>query len=74
MRWPIVSVTALVLAVVASVFAIWPVVGSPPWETNGVQALPTKTECDVIHDRLTAAQTDTAARIAVAELNYAHCV
>ena len=34
MRWPIVSLAALAIATVASVFAIWPVVGHAPWQSS----------------------------------------
>src|ERR1700694_5956406 len=34
MRWPIISLVALALALVATVFAVWPAVGHAPWEAS----------------------------------------
>ena len=59
----------LIVAVVASVFAIWPAVADAPWEEEPVivvqeQALPPeKTGCELLFEQLTEARTEIAGRV-----------
>ena len=58
---------SLTLAVVAAVFALWPVVADAPWESSEdsapvVQPVPTLTQCEELTELLAKAQTELAAR------------
>ena len=64
----------LIVAVVASVFAIWPAVADAPWEEEAVivvqeQALPPeKTGCELLFEQLADANTELAARVIHSQL------
>lgn len=69
---------ALIVAVVASVFAIWPVVADAPWEEEPViivqeQAAPEPTRCERLFEQLTEAVTEIAGRVLTQELRDHAC-
>lgn len=60
-------VLTLVIAVTASVFAIWPVVADAPWEEDVVVPTPVVrerqlSECELITQQVADAQTELAVR------------
>lgn len=64
-----ISILALTLAIVASVFAIWPVVAEAPWEDDTAPAVAPvvapvvapPSRCEELTQQLTDTQTDRAA-------------
>ena len=70
----------LIVAVVASVFAIWPVVADAPWEEEAViivqeQAAPApkKSGCGLLFEQLTEARTEIAGRVINSQLYNRGC-
>ena len=70
---------ALIVAVVASVFAIWPAVADAPWEEEAVIVVreqappPEKTGCELLFEQLTEARTEIAGRVINTELYQRGC-
>ena len=69
----------LIVAVVASVFAIWPVVADAPWEEEAViiveeQPLPKPTRCELLFEQLAEANTELAANVISYQLRQNGCV
>ena len=64
----------LIVAVVASVFAIWPAVADAPWEDDTVIQRPTPAPrfCDQLEDDLREAKTEVAAQT-IHERGRQHC-
>jgi hypothetical protein len=66
----------LAVAVTASVFAIWPVIATPPWETQPAAVQPSVDPCVTITNQLAVAVTEIAAnaiyRQGIAECRWPH--
>lgn len=61
-----IAIVALTLAIVASVFAIWPVVADAPWEDSAAPVVaPARqpSRCEMLTQQLADAQTELAALI-----------
>ena len=69
MKWPaFVPFAALLVAVVALVFAVWPVVASPPWESTSAPD-----PCVELRTQLTQAKTVLAVTVINAAGREQHC-
>lgn len=74
------SAGALIVGIIAAVFAIWPAVADAPWEnstspvvSSPVVPEPQLSKCDRLREQLARAQTETAATWFRGDVSRAGC-